>query len=219
MGVPKYLVKELWNLDIDDLIEIGNIVGVSGLKGEVRVNITTDFPERFEKGGQRWLTINQNSSPQPVEFVRARKIPGKNIYVVKLDHVNDRTQAENLKGATLYVDKGDRPHLEENEYHVPDLIGLEVYNQQDGENIGIVIDVFSAAHDILEVKLHKQPVIETKPPVNPEKISRISRRKKIKPQKTKELTVLVPFVAEIVPIVDIENNKIEINPPLGLLDN
>ncbi|MBE9223281.1 ribosome maturation factor RimM [Cyanobacterium stanieri LEGE 03274] len=206
-------------MDIDDLIEIGTIVGASGLKGEVRVNITTDFPERFEKKGQRWLTINENSSPQAVEFVGARKVPGKNIYVVKLDHVNDRTQAENLKGAILSVHKGDRPHLEEDEYHVADLIGLEVYNQQDGENIGVVVDVFSAAHDILEVKLHKQPTIETTPPVNIEKISRISRRKKVKPKKTKELTVLIPFVAQIVPMVDIKNKKLEINPPLGLLDN
>lgn len=206
-------------MDIEDLIEIGTIVGVSGLKGELRVNITTDFPERFENPGQRWLTINNNSSPQIVELVRGRKVPGKNIYVVKLNDINDRTQAENLKGATLWVDKGDRPHLEEGEYHVADLIGMEVHNQQNGENIGVVIDVFSAAHDILEVKLHNQPVMETKPPVNLENISRISRRKKVKPTKTKEITVLIPFVAEIVPVVDIENQKIEINPPTGLLDN
>ncbi|AFZ46225.1 16S rRNA processing protein RimM [Cyanobacterium stanieri PCC 7202] len=206
-------------MDIEDLIEIGTIVGASGLKGELRVNITTDFPERFENPGQRWLTINNNSSPQIVELLRGRKVPGKNIYVVKLENVNDRTQAENLKGATLWVDKSDRPYLEEGEYHVADLIGMEVYNQQNGENIGVVVDVFSAAHEILEVKLHKQPLVETKPPVNLENISRISRRKKVKPKKTKAITVLIPFVAEIVPIVDIDNQKIEINPPTGLLDN
>jgi len=206
-------------LDIDDLIEIGTIVGVSGLKGEVRVNITTDFPERFENPGQRWLIINSHSSPQAVELIKSRKVPGKNIYVVKLEDIYDRTQAENLKGAILSVHKGDRPKLKENEYHVADLIGMEVYNQQDGENIGVVIDVFSAAHEILEVRLHKQPTPETKAPTNPETISRVSRRKKVKEKKPKELTVLIPFVTEIVPIVDLSNKKIEINPPLGLLDN
>lgn len=206
-------------MHIDDLIEIGTIVGASGLKGELRVNIATDFPERFENPGSRWLNINPNSSPQAVELVRSRKVPGKNIYIVKLDHINDRTQAENLKGAVLYVDKGDRPSLEADEYHVADLIGMEVYNQQDGENIGVVIDVFSAAHDILEVKLHKQPIIEPQTPVNPENISRVSRRKKVKQKKPKEITVLIPFVREIVPVVDLENQKIEIDPPLGLLDS
>ncbi|MGY6528482.1 MAG: ribosome maturation factor RimM [Cyanobacterium sp.] len=211
---------ELLSLDIEDLIEIGTIVGVSGLKGEVRVNITTDFPERFENPGQRWLTMNNHSSPQAVELIKSRKIPGKNIYVVKLEHINDRTQAEHLKGAILSVHKGDRPKLAENEYHVADLIGIEVYNQQDGENIGVVIDVFSAAHDILEVRLHKQPSPEdNKVPTNLETISRVSRRKKVKNKKPKELTVLIPFVPEIVPIVDITHKKIEINPPLGLLDS
>ncbi len=208
-------------MDIDDLIEIGTIVGVLGLKGEVKVKIATDFPERFTKAGERWLKVKGNSSPQKVELVKGRVIPGKDVYVVKLDGVDDRNQAEALKGGILYVDKCDRPKLQKDEYHVRDLIGLEVYNQEDKENIGIVIDVFSAGNDILEVKLHKQPEIEINPKNEPnlENISRISKRKKFKPKKIKEKTILIPFVQEIVPIVDLDKKIIEINPPLGLIND
>lgn len=207
-------------MDIDDLLEIGTIVGALGLKGEVKVRQTTDFPERFTRAGGRWLKAKGGLLPQQVELVRGRLIPGKDVYVVKLAEVNDRTQAEALKGSILYVDKCDRPSLEKDEYHVSDLIGLEVYNQQNGENIGTVKDVFSAGNDILEVKLHQQPeIIDQKNPTNLENITRVSKRKKFKPKKITEKTVLIPFVQEIVPIVDLNKKIIEINPPLGLLND
>jgi len=207
-------------LEIDDLVEIGTIVGVLGLKGEVKVRQTTDFPERFTKAGERWLRVKGALLPQKVELVKGRVVPGKDVYVVKLAQINDRTQAEALKGGILYVDKCDRPPLEKDEYHVSDLIGLEVYNQQNRENIGIIKDVFSAGNDILEVKLHQQPEItDKKKQTNLENITRVSKRKKFRPKQVKEKTVLIPFVQEIVPVVDLNKKIIEINPPLGLLDD
>ncbi|MGI0481933.1 ribosome maturation factor RimM [Geminocystis sp. CENA526] len=205
-------------MQIQDLIEIGTIVSPQGIKGELKVKTDSDFPERFEKSGNRWLQVQPHQSPQMVELVRGRQVPNKNIFIIKLAGIDDRNQAESLRGCKLFVDKLDRPSLEEEEYHIADLIDLEVFNQETGENIGIVTDVFNAGNDILEVTLHKQPEAVADVIPDLEKISRVSKRKKIKVKKSKPVTVLIPFVKDIVPVINLQEKRIEINPPKGLLN-
>ncbi|MGK7872783.1 MAG: ribosome maturation factor RimM [Xenococcaceae cyanobacterium] len=206
------------NPNSDDWLEIGTIVAPQGLKGELRIYPSSDFPERFEQPGQRWLRWDKKTQPQPVELLGGYQIPGKKLYVVQLASVEDRNQAEVLRGCKLLVPQSDRPQLEEDEYHVSDLINLEVYNQLTGENLGVVIDVFWAGNDLLEVKLHQQPVVESVPTPDPSNITRTSKKRKKKPKKRKPATVLIPFVREIVPVVDIEGGRLEITPPSGLLE-
>ena len=200
-------------------LEIGKIVAPQGLKGEVRVNPSSDFPERFLEPGQRWLQCDGSGSPRPVELLRGYQIPGKNLYVLQLTEVTERNQAEALRGCRLLVPASDRPKLAEDEYHVSDLINLEVYNQLTGESIGTVIDVFSAGSDLLEVKLHQQPILADTSQLDRAKINRKSKIPKKRRPSPQYLTVLIPFVKEIVPVVDIAGGKIEVNPPAGLLDN
>ncbi|NEO32163.1 MAG: ribosome maturation factor RimM [Symploca sp. SIO3C6] len=202
----------------DDWLEIGTIVSPQGLKGELRVYPNSDFPERFEQPGQRWLQRPGGTEPQPIELLGGRYIPGKGLYVVQLAGVENRNQAEVLRGYRLLVPESDRPELGEDEYHVRDLLGLEVFNQLTGEVIGVVVDVIPAGNSILEVKLNQQPTpapVESEAPIP----NRTSKQRKFKRQKkSKALTVLIPFVKEIAPVVDIESRKIEITPPVGLLD-
>ncbi|MGF1481435.1 MAG: ribosome maturation factor RimM [Cyanophyceae cyanobacterium] len=183
------------NLDLEQRLEIGTVVAPQGLRGELRVYPNSDFPERFEQPGKRWLQSPKSDRLQVVELLSGRYLPGKKLYVVKLAGVNTRTDAEALRGYKLLVDRRDRPHLEEDEYHVSDLLGLEVYNQLTRETIGVVTDVFGAGNDLLAVKLSP---LDT-------------------PQH-KSATVLIPFVKEIVPVVDIQRGRLEITPPLGLLE-
>jgi 16S rRNA processing protein RimM len=173
----------------DEWLEIGEIVAPQGLKGDLRVKNASDFPERFTNPGQRWLQRDPDSPPEAVKLLSSYLIPGKNIYVVKLAEISDRLEAENLRGAKLLVSKSDRLELAPDEYHVSDLIDLPVYHQINGTKIGIVTAVLSIGNDILEVTLD-----------------------------SKKTTVLIPFVQEIVPVVDLETKRIEINPPDGLLD-
>lgn len=205
-------------MQIQDLIEIGTIVSPQGIQGELKVKTDSDFPERFEKSGNRWLQVQPNQSPQLVELVRGRQVPNKSLFIIKLAGIDDRNQAESLRGCKLFVEKLDRPILEKEEYHIADLIDLEVFHQQTGENIGIVTDVFSAGNDILEVTLHKQP--ELMPDIIPdlEKVSRVSKRHKLKVKKSKPVTVLIPFVKDIVPLINLEEKRLEITPPKGLLN-
>lgn len=201
----------------DNWLEIGTIVAPQGLKGELRVNPSSDFPERFEQPGQRWLQRLDETEPQPVELLNGRGMPGKGLYIVQLAGVENRAEAEALRGAKLFVPESDRPQLGEDEFHVLDLINLEVFNQLTGEAIGVVVDVIPAGNDLLEVKLHQQP--EPAPEL-PEVSSpnRISKIRKIKRQPTTPATILIPFVKAIAPVVDLKNGRIEITPPAGLLD-
>jgi 16S rRNA processing protein RimM len=169
-------------------IIVGKIVAAQGLKGEVRIKPSTDFPERFEVPGQRWLRFPKQP-PQSVELERGRQIPGKDIFVVKFEHIGDRNGSEAIVGAELLVRSGDRPELGEDEYHVGDLIGLEVFDTDSKARLGVITDLFTAGQDILEVTDDKQ-------------------------QKH-----LVPFVKAIVPIVDLVENRLEVNALPGLFDS
>ncbi|MDJ0620431.1 MAG: ribosome maturation factor RimM [Calothrix sp. MO_192.B10] len=182
---------------MDEWIEIGKIVAPQGLGGEMRVYPETDFPERFEVPGTRWLLRPGENTPTSVELLSGRYIDGKKLYVIKLAGVENRNQVEELRGCKLMVPASDRPTLGEDEYHVLDLIGVEVYLQETGELVGTVVDVIAAGHDLLEV----EPAGE-------------EGKKKGKSNQN----ILIPFVKAIAPVVDLSARRIEITPPPGLLE-
>lgn len=198
---------------MSEWLEIGKIVAPQGLDGEVRVYSDSDFPERFEEPGQRWLLSPGESEPQGIELLAGRCI-NKRLYVVELAGVKNRNQAEALRGCLLMVPQSNRPQLGEDEYHVLDLIGLEVFNQLTQQVLGTVVDVIPAGNDLLEVKLW-EPQSTT-----PTTDLQVTTGKKRKPQSKspKPKTVLIPFVKEIAPIVDLQAGRIEIVPPPGLLE-
>ena len=200
----------------DEWLEVGTIVSPQGLQGEVKVLSLSDFPERFEKKGQRWLRSPKGETPQLVNLKYGRNIPGKNLYIVKLAEINSREQAETLRNYKLLVPISDRVPIAKDEYHVADLIDLEVYLQETGELVGHVRDIFSTGHDLLEVELIPKLIPEVVSETLPEMEEAIAAEEKVVNKKPK--TILIPFVMKIVPVVDIANKRIEITPPAGLLD-
>ncbi|HZG37770.1 MAG TPA: ribosome maturation factor RimM [Nodosilinea sp.] len=181
----------------EDWVEIGRIVAPQGVKGEVRVYPSSDFPERFLEPGQRWLKRPRSLTPEPVELVRGRYVDGKGLYVVQLAGVDSREGAEALRDAVLVVSVGDRPSLDADEFYVADLVGLRVIVQATGTAIGTVTDIFAAGNDLLEVT-YDAPKAENLPPAKPQ-------------------TVLIPFVTAIVPVVNLAQGYLEITPPAGLV--
>jgi 16S rRNA processing protein RimM len=210
--------EETPTIDHPELLEVGTITSPQGLKGELRVYADSDFPERFTKAGTRWLQHPDTAVITEAQLKGGRHLTGKNLYVIKLEGIEERSQAEELRNYKLLVDKSDRPKLSQDEYHVADLVGTEVYHQQTGENIGVVVDLYSAGNDLLEIRLHKQPEDTAKPEKDLSQISRHSKRKKYRPKPSKPITIFIPFVKEIVPIVDLANQRLEISPPDGLIN-
>jgi 16S rRNA processing protein RimM len=171
-----------------ELLEVGRLVAAQGLGGELRVVPLSDFPERFTRPGPRWLRPSRGPI-QAVELLAGRQLPGRELYVVRLAGVSSRTAAEALVGQQLLASAADRPPLEEGEFHLLDLEGLEVRLLADGAVIGIVRDLLHGGNDLLEVEL-----------------SAGQRR------------VLIPFVEAIVPEVHPEEGWIGLTPPPGLLE-
>ena len=183
---------------LTDWLVIGRIVGPHGLNGEVRVYPDSDFPERFEQPGERWLLKPGANKPEPIKLIKGRFQEGKGLYILKLAGINYRDQAEALRDAQLLVPAGARLPLEPGEFHVGDLLGLAVILQATGKQIGTVVDVYRAGNDLLEVALASD-YLETA-------------------GNDQSRTVLIPFVEAIVPVVDLTQGQVEITPPRGLID-
>ncbi len=186
----------------ENWLEIGTIVAPQGLEGELRVLSVSDFPERFQKRGIRGIQGAQGGEIQEITLLRGRELPGKNVYVIKLEGVENREQAEALRGYKLWANKLEKPRLKADEYHVSELVNLEVYHHLTGEKIGVVVDIFWAGNDILAVQLE----------------ANLAPLKKKSSSSDSEARALVPFVKEIVPLVDLKAARIEISPPPGLLE-
>ncbi len=176
-----------------DWLVIGRIVGAHGLNGHVKVYPESDFPERFTKPGDRWLK-KPHSELTLIRITSGRFLDGKNQYLVKLEGIDHRDQAEDLRAAELLVPKSDRLRLSPGEFHVSDLIGLSVYLQADQSLLGTVTDLFTMGHDMLEVTLAEQPVeqitsaAETTDPLDsaPEPNSEPNSALTVEPEPTKD---------------------------------
>ncbi|MCL2939549.1 MAG: ribosome maturation factor RimM [Trichodesmium sp. MAG_R02] len=203
-------------------IEIGRIVAPQGLKGDIRVYPSSDFPERFTEPGKRWLLSPGQIEPRSIELLRGRYLPSKGLYVIELAGIENREQAEALRNSQLLIEQGDRPQLEVDEFYIPDLIGLTVINQLNRKVIGKVISIIFAGNDLLEIEKIStdtptiSKVVEDNLGQKNRKSRRIRHQKKTQSPKSKN--ILIPFVKAIVPIVNFEQSIIEINPPEGLID-
>ncbi len=179
---------------------VGQIVAAHGLKGWVRVRCLSDFPERLLNPGPRWLRSKSalrassrrdrsgSTDPLPVQLLQGQFYPAKKLYLVRFEEITDRNLAEQWVGSEILIAAADRPELEEEEYYLPDLIGLPVFHQPTGRYLGSLTAVIPAGNDLLEITTEQQE------------------------------TILIPFVKQIVPVVDLEQRRIEVIPPVGLLE-
>ena len=169
---------------------VGLITSCHGIKGQLKVKSLTDFEERFLKPGIRWLQKEQET-PSKIELTSGYKQPGKETFIIKLQGISTRSQAEQLKKYKILVKSDELPTLSKEEFHLLELINLEVKTLENDELklIGKVINLENEKNNLLVIEL-------------------IENQKK----------VLIPFVKEIVPLVDIEKNFLIINPPKGLLE-
>ena len=129
-------------------LEIGQIINVFGIKGELKVIPFTDNISRFDDLKKVYIKSNKQEKIYKVENVRYHK----NMVLLKLEGVENPEQAELLKNAFLEIDREDAVPLEEGQYFIADLIGLEVYTDE-GKLLGKVDDIYNTgANDIYVVK-------------------------------------------------------------------
>ena len=124
---------------------LGVIVGVKGLRGEVRIKSYTEDPADVAAYGP--LTTDDGRT-----FALTVSGAAQGAVTAKIKGVTDRNAAELLKGLQLFVDRKALPEAEEGSYYHADLIGMAVA-LTTGEELGRVIAVHNfGGGDMVEVK-------------------------------------------------------------------
>lgn len=128
------------------MLEVGKIVNVHGIAGELKILPWTDFPEDFCE----LTTVFTEKKGERTEYkVKSARIH-KGCVLVKLEGVNDRNAAELLKNTTVLARREEIPK-EEGSFFIADLIGLMV--KTESEDLGKLEDVFqTGANDVFSVR-------------------------------------------------------------------
>ena len=127
--------------------EIGHISNTHGLRGEMKVRPFTEDKKRYEELEKILIDIKGDYKEYDIESVRYQK----DIVLLKLKSVDDIDAAEKLKNHYIYIQREDAKDLQEDEYFIADLIGLEVFENET--LVGTLDDVFTAgASDVYVIK-------------------------------------------------------------------
>lgn len=129
-------------------LAIGQVVGVHGVRGELKVQILTQDPQRFGQLERVFVGLEgQEPVPWPLEAYRLHK--GRAL--LKLAQCNDRSVAETLRGYLIQVPFEEAIPLEEDEYYEHQILDLEVWTP-GGEHLGRVADIiYTGANEVYVV--------------------------------------------------------------------
>ena len=132
-----------------EFVSIGYISRAHGIRGEIVVNPITDEPDQFWND-MEFFILTRHNDRQKIEIENIRE--GNAKLIVKLRQIDDRNAAEELRGSYIQRRVEQGPALEDDEYYIFDLIGLEV-KTIDGRELGRIVDVLTMpANDVYVVR-------------------------------------------------------------------
>ena len=168
---------------MDEYLEIGQIVNTNGLKGFLKVKPLTDDITRFEDLEKVYI----QKGNELVEFIIQDVKYSKNMVLLKLEGIDDIDEAQKYRNFYIKINREDAVELEDNSYFIVDIIGSEVYTDEN-VFLGKVIDVFpTGSNDVYTVKA----------------------------EDGKE--ILLPAIEDVIKEVDIKNKKIIVHLLEGLV--
>jgi 16S rRNA processing protein RimM len=211
---------------------VGRVTRPHGVRGEVSVEVRTDDPDLRFAVGRVMATDPAAAGPLTVESVRWHS--GR--LLIRFAGIDDRNQAEELRGTWLTLDSAEVGSTgDPDEFHDHELIGLAVVTTS-GQPVGRVTDVRHFGQDLLVI----EPAPARSPagpeagpagagpagagpvPTGPAQAGRgpggPALAARVRPGDGLGGELLVPFVAEIVPEVDVAAGRLVIDPPPGLLE-
>jgi len=170
---------------LEELVSIGKILNFHGIHGEARVGYTANKEHQLIAIKNVYAVKDSKTVPLTVEKVRFHKT----VAIIKFKEISSVNEVVELKGAYIKVPKEKiTAYLEENEYYIDDLIGMDAFDVQNNY-LGKIFNIISTNEEDLLV---------------------------IKDQSNQEH--LVPFVKELVPDVRIKEKKVIINKIPGLFE-
>ena len=164
-------------------LEIGQIVNTFGIKGMVKVKPFTDDIRRFDELKTVYVEKNGNQTEYEVEEVKYHK----DMVLIKFKGIDKVEQAEMLRNSYLTVSRDSVEKLEEGRYYIVDLLGLEVYTDEQ-VLLGTLEDIFNTGSNDIYVVKDKQGK-----------------------------QILLPAIQDVIKQIDIENKKIIVHLLPGLI--
>lgn len=164
-------------------LEIGQIVNTFGIKGFVKVNPFVDDILRFDDLEKVYIRRNKEIKELQVEAVKYHK----NMVLVKFKGIDKVEDAELLRNFYLEVDRENAIELEEGEYFIADLLGMNVLTEEN-EQLGKLEDIFNAGSSDIYV---------------------------VKTEEGKQ--ILLPAISEVVKEINLKENKIIVHLLEGLI--
>jgi len=171
----------------EDFLLIGKIVGVHGLKGDLKVYPYTETLHAFRAGQP--IHLKAPTGQEQTHIISSAK-PHKKVIRVSLKEIATIDSAENLVGSELFIEKENLPELEEDTYYWFEIIGLSVF-LKDNTFIGNVTSVIpTGSNDVYVVK---------------------------DPDRKREKEILIPAIASVVLEIDLKNERMSVDLPEGLV--
>lgn len=131
-----------------DYFNIGKIINTHGVKGEVKIIPLTDEPKRFELLEYVYVEYKKKLQKYTISNIRYFK----NLIILKFKELEDMTSAEALKNSIIKIPRELALPLEEDEYYISDLIGIDV-STDEGKNLGIIKDVIkTGSNDVYVIE-------------------------------------------------------------------
>ncbi|WP_341893129.1 ribosome maturation factor RimM [Variovorax sp. YR752] len=154
-STPSSAAEPAWP---DDAVEVGRIVGAWGVKGWIKVLPFASDPQALFSS-KRWflkppdeprpLRPGMPSCPALLKVIESRE-HGDGV-VAHLHDVADRSAAEALRGARIFIGRSSFPTAGGDEFYWVDLIGLSVINREE-QSLGTVVGLIdTGAHSVLRV--------------------------------------------------------------------
>ena len=172
-----------------EFLNVGKIVNTQGIKGEVRVISKTDFSEERYKKGKELFLFQEDKKPITLTIKSHRK--HKNFDILSFEGHPNINDVEKYRDGILKISKEDVGKLEENAFYYHEIIGLEVFDEED-KNLGTIKEFLSpGANDVWVIGQN---------------------------QKGKK-DILIPYIESVVKSVDVESKKVTVEIPEGLIDD
>ena len=128
-------------------LAVGRLRRAHGVKGEILMEVLTDFPERLQAGGKVYVGPEHELR----NFTTVRS--SGNLLLVAFEGIDTPESSRSMRNQLVYIRSDQLPPLPEGEYYYSQLLGLSVLNE-DGEALGILEEILeTGANDVYLVRL------------------------------------------------------------------
>jgi 16S rRNA processing protein RimM len=136
-----------------EFLVIGKLRRPHGVRGEILMEILTDFPERLKPN----VVVYVGEKHRPVSIQNTRQ--HKHALLIKFDDIDDRERVGAFRNELVYVRSADLPPLPDGDFYQHELIGLLVMSDR-GENLGVLTSILeTGANDVYVVSSNQSPDI------------------------------------------------------------